>query len=84
MARVRYPFIVRFTALDNQGVTYAKEGAGPFDFERVDEILDATVYTGPKMFKKLYEKSPTAYLRDFNEIDWRQNDVALIYVGDAA
>lgn len=82
MARVRYPFIVRYIALDGEGVTYAQEDWLNDDFQRVDDQLLATMYTNLKMFKKGFLKSPTQYVKDFNKGEFRWNNVELVYVGE--
>lgn len=81
MARVRYPFLVRYTSLVNQAVTYGQEKDGN-DFERVDDPLLATVYRDLKMFRKGFEKSPTQYVKDFNSNEFRWDSVELVYVGE--
>lgn len=81
MARVKYPFIVKYGYVDK--VLFAREPDEEVHFfQQVPDQLEATIYHNLKEFKSGFTASPTAWLEKMREFEGDGQFTELVYVGE--
>lgn len=82
MARVKYPFIVKYGYEDGTALF----GCEPRDegdvFTQVPDQLEASVYRNIKQFKSGFKLSPTAWLVKMRAFEDDGQTTELVYVGE--
>lgn len=81
MARVKYPFIVKYGYADKALFAKEPDEDRPF-FEQIHDQLEATVYHDIKDFKRGFKSSPTAWLLKMREFEDDGQFTELVYVGE--